>query len=130
MAASKFTGKYLCQSLFFHKNAGLRSAILLGKRLWHRCFPVNFAKFLRTPFLKEHLWWLLLNLQESAFARAFFSKYAGLRPAILLKKTLWRRCFSLLIFCKIFKNSFFYRTPPVAASEMGYIFNIELLLAL
>ena len=20
-------------------------------RLWHRCFPVNFAKFLRTPFL-------------------------------------------------------------------------------
>ena len=23
---------------------------LLKKRLWHRCFPVNFAKFLRTPF--------------------------------------------------------------------------------
>ena len=23
-------------------------------------FPVNFAKFLRTPFLTEHLWWLLL----------------------------------------------------------------------
>ena len=21
----------------------------------HRCFPVNFAKFLRTPFLTEHL---------------------------------------------------------------------------
>ena len=25
-------------------------AILLKKRLWHKCFPVNFAKFLRTPF--------------------------------------------------------------------------------
>ena len=25
-------------------------------RLWHRCFPVNFVKFLRTPFLTEHLW--------------------------------------------------------------------------
>ena len=25
----------------------LRSATLLKKRLWHRCFPVNFAKFLR-----------------------------------------------------------------------------------
>ena len=25
------------------------------------CFPVNFAKFLRTPFLIEHLRWLLLN---------------------------------------------------------------------
>ena len=22
-----------------------------GKHLWHRCFPVNFVKFLRTPFL-------------------------------------------------------------------------------
>ena len=31
------------------------------KRLWHRCFPVNFVKFLRTPFLTEHLLWLLLN---------------------------------------------------------------------
>ena len=35
-------------------------ATLLKKRLWHRCFPVNFAKFLRTPFLTEHLRWLLL----------------------------------------------------------------------
>ena len=26
------------------------------RRLWHRCFPVNFAKFLRTLFLTEHLW--------------------------------------------------------------------------
>ena len=33
-------------------------ANLLKKRLWHRCFPVNFAKFLGTPFIKEHLWWL------------------------------------------------------------------------
>ena len=31
------------------------------KRLWSRCFPVNFAKFLRTPFFTEHLWWLLLE---------------------------------------------------------------------
>ena len=26
-------------------------ATLLKKRLWHSCFHVNFAKFLRTPFL-------------------------------------------------------------------------------
>ena len=50
---AKFTGKHLCQSLFFY---------LIKKRLWHRCFPVNFAKFLRTLFLKEHLRWLLLRL--------------------------------------------------------------------
>ena len=45
----KFTGKHLCQSLFFNKVAGLK------KRLWKRYFHVNFAKFLRTPFFTEHL---------------------------------------------------------------------------
>ena len=33
----------------------LRPATLLKKRLWHRCFPVNFAKFLRTLFFTEQL---------------------------------------------------------------------------
>ena len=28
-------------------------ATLFKKGLWHSCFPVNFAKLLRTPFLKE-----------------------------------------------------------------------------
>ena len=58
---AKFIGKHLCKSLFFNKVAGLRPATLLKKGLWHRCFPVNFAKFLRTPFYIEHLWWLLLD---------------------------------------------------------------------
>ena len=48
-----FTGKYLYQSPFFNKVAGLRPATLLKKRLRHRCFPVNFANFLRTLFLKN-----------------------------------------------------------------------------
>ena len=58
---AKFTGKHLCQSLFVNKVAGLKLATLLKKRLWNRCFFVNFAKFLRTPFFIEHLWWLLLK---------------------------------------------------------------------
>ena len=37
------------------------SAILLKKRLWHRCFPVNFVKSLRTLISIEHLWWMLLK---------------------------------------------------------------------
>ena len=32
------------------------------KRLWHRCFPVNFANFLRTSFFIDHLRWLLLHV--------------------------------------------------------------------
>ena len=50
---AQFTGKHLCQSLIFNRVAGLRSAILLKKKLWHKCFPVKFAKFLRTPFLQN-----------------------------------------------------------------------------
>ena len=59
---AKFTGKRLCQGLFFNKLAGRRSATLLKKRLWHGCFHVNFTKFLRTPFLTEHLQRLLLQI--------------------------------------------------------------------
>ena len=38
---AKFTGKYLCQGLFFNKVAGLKPASLLKKILWHRCFSVD-----------------------------------------------------------------------------------------
>ena len=58
---TKFTWKHLCQSLYFNEVAGLSPATLLIKRLWHRCFPVKFAKFLRTSFLTEHFQWLLLT---------------------------------------------------------------------
>ena len=35
--------------------------IKLQKKETHRCFPVNFVKVLRTPFLKEHFRWLRLH---------------------------------------------------------------------
>ena len=41
---AKFTGKHPCQSLFFNKVVGLRAATLLKKKLWHRCFPMNFVQ--------------------------------------------------------------------------------------
>ena len=40
-------------------NKQFRAATLLKKRLWHRCFPVNFVEFVRTTFFTEHLRWLL-----------------------------------------------------------------------
>ena len=52
---TKLTGKRLCQCLFFNKLAGLRPAPLLNKRLWRKCFPVNFVKFLRTLFYRTPL---------------------------------------------------------------------------
>ena len=44
----------------FDKVAGLKVCNFIKKRLQHRCFPVNIAKFLRTVFFIEHHWWLLL----------------------------------------------------------------------
>ena len=38
---------------------------LSKKRPWYSCFPVNFVKFLRKPFLIENLRWLLLNKLSS-----------------------------------------------------------------
>ena len=49
----KYTGKHLCQ--------GHKVSTLLKSKLWHRYFPVNFAKFLRTP-LGTCLWTLLTGI--------------------------------------------------------------------
>ena len=39
----------------------LRPATSLKKRLWRRCFPVNFEKFPKTPFLQNTSGRLLLH---------------------------------------------------------------------
>ena len=48
---SKFTGKHLCQSLFF-------------KRLYYRFFPVNFPKFVGPLFFTKHLWATASNIYD------------------------------------------------------------------
>ena len=51
-----FTGKYMCQSLFFNKFAGLGPASLLKKRLQHRSFSCGFCEISKNIFSTEHLW--------------------------------------------------------------------------
>ena len=63
----RFARNYV-ETVSFHKSRPYhfkfckdwRPATLLKKRLQHRCFPVNFAKFLRTPFLRNTSGRLLL----------------------------------------------------------------------
>ena len=74
--------------------------------LCKKCVLKSFAKFTR-----KHRCQIL-----------FFNKVAGLRPATLLKKRHWHKCFPVN-FEEIFWSIFFYRTPPMAASV---IFNIYL----
>ena len=49
---AKFTGKYLCQCLFLIQ---LQDKVCNFVKKAPRCFPANFVKFLRTPYVIEHL---------------------------------------------------------------------------
>ena len=54
-------------------NHRLKACNLLRKRLWHRCFPVNFAKFIRTHLVAAS--GVLINF---AILELFSNKVAGL----------------------------------------------------
>ena len=66
--------------------------------MYERLVLKHQCAFLRTPFLTEHLQWLLLTI-------------SGFQRAALLKKGLQQRRFSVR-FAKILRTSF-YRTRPV-----------------
>ena len=62
---AKFTEKHLRQNLFFNKVSGLRPATLLKKGTLTQVFSCELCEIsIRTPFLTEHLWWLLLYIQQ------------------------------------------------------------------
>ena len=56
----------LCQSLFLNKVSG--PPTLIKKGLWHKRFPVKFAKFLRTTFFSNISARLFLYNDESCSA--------------------------------------------------------------
>ena len=86
---TKFTGKHLCQSLFFNKVAVLSPATLLKKRLWHRCFPLNFLEVSKNTCSRE-------QLQTAASEIRKYTIYGN------------RNCSS-----KFFKISYFKSTNPM-----------------
>ena len=65
----------LFSNCFFWLKNILRPATLSKKRIWHRCFTVNFAKFLRTPFLQNTSGQLLL--ENTRLAEMSHFKQAG-----------------------------------------------------
>ena len=63
-------------NLFFNKVAGL--SLLLKKSLRHSCFPVNYAKFLRAPFLQNTSCRLLLFCIDSSGDEVILRKTVAL----------------------------------------------------
>ena len=50
-----------CAGVSFSIKLQALARSFIKKETWHRCFPVNFAKFPRAPFLTKRLRWLLLK---------------------------------------------------------------------
>ena len=61
---SKFHRETSVLESLFNKVAGFQAFNFIKKTLQHRCFPVKFAKFLRTRLLKNTCKRLLLNLPK------------------------------------------------------------------
>ena len=57
----------------YHMNSSFSACNFIKKETWHRCFPMNFAKFLRTPLLQNISGRLLLNPES-------FGKLSGKTP--------------------------------------------------
>ena len=53
---AKFTGKHLCQSLFFNEIASLRAATLLKKETLAQVFSCEFCEIFKSTIFTEHLW--------------------------------------------------------------------------
>ena len=54
--AKKFSGKHLCQSLFFNIVAGLRPATLLKKVALAQVFSCEFCEISKITSFTEHYW--------------------------------------------------------------------------
>ena len=90
-----YDGTQKCFSIFYSsihetsKHVQPWPVTLLKKSLWHRCFPVNFAKFLRTSFSQ--------NTSGRRLLHKFYHKYYSstkkkdIPPNFLTFKTLRKR---------------------------------------
>ena len=107
----KFTGKHLWQSHFLRKKRDsdtgaflwiLGPATLLKKRPLNRYFPVNFAKFLRTPFFTEHVRWLLLEDFDWYLLNCFRIDFL---TELLVNLFQWQDDLDTFIHFRCFENS-------------------------
>ena len=100
----------ISKSLNMHNLQKPQPATLIKKRPLHRCFPVNFAKFLRTPFSIEHLLWLLLNLVKSTqySTRRWFR---DLCKSVILSQSRPINKFIALVFLMILEQKYFVVLP-------------------
>ena len=62
---TEYSEENTCVGVSFNKIPGFQAYNFIKKRLQQKCFLLNIAKFLKTVFLIEHLWWLLLSFTST-----------------------------------------------------------------
>ena len=108
----------------FQEYTIVRSSFFIKKRLWHRCFPLNFAKFLRTPFLQNTSGRLFLYTAVNCFKtlNLTFRLYNLLHWFILYGSML----LFLFLFFLLFQSSLFLRTLVLQLLTFSYEDNVFL----
>ena len=125
----------------FNKAADLKTCNPIKKRLRHRCFPMKFAKFLRTHFFIKEFQWLLLRF-NSCFQRS--SEQKPVRLSAINTRFSWKKVFAAAkiqkqppqVFCKrrasrasvfsceyceIFKNTYLEKYLWTAVSKNQHL---------
>ena len=117
------TGKHLCCSLFLIKLQTSYNSIT--KRLQHWCFPVKFAKFLRTLFFREEFQLLLLRF-KSCFQRSLVQK--PVRLSAINTRFSWKKYLlprkSRSSHCRCSAKEGLQGSPQVFSCECWKILNL------
>ena len=101
----KFHRKTLASECLFNKVACLNACNFIKKRLWHRCFPVKFVKFSRTPILKNICERLLLHHGYSrlaTFNRSFWKLHISNYVKLLCTSFSYFRLFAVSLVSSLF----------------------------
>ena len=94
----------------FKWSCRLKPATLFKKRLWHKCFPVKFTKFLGTPFLQNTSGRLLMFQQKIIhWTHQFTTKNLKKDK----KKLIWILNFFVRPFMSSFVTTFQNRKPQL-----------------
>ena len=137
----KFYRKTSVLDSLFNKAAGLKACNPIKERLQHRCFPMKFEKFLRTPFFTKEFQWLHLRFNpcfqrsseqkpvrlsainisfswKKVFAAAKIQKQP---PQVFCKRRASRASVFSCEYCEIFKNTYLEKYLWTAVSKNQHL---------
>ena len=99
---TKFKRKHLCQSLVFNKVAVLSLQLYQKRNSGTSVFLWILSKFLRTPFLTDHLRWLLLFGLHASISHSRLSTRRRIKSSVkflrwsFLRKKLTASCYCFI----------------------------------